>query len=120
MNWRIEVKHRKGVFDAFCEGIKKDIIDLGIDSIPELEAVQIYNIDGNLDASDLTREGFIENNGRYFEILFERRDYFRNPENIEDLEIKWTSLGVVPADGQAKHGAQHMRGTMSGQEFLIE
>ncbi|MCA9408805.1 MAG: phosphoribosylformylglycinamidine synthase subunit PurL [Candidatus Omnitrophica bacterium] len=48
MIWRIEIKHKKGIFDSFAAGIHKDIIDLGIKSVRDLEVVQIYNLEGRL------------------------------------------------------------------------
>ena len=48
MPWRIEIKDKPGIFDAVGCGIKKDILDLGINSVREVRFAQVYNIEGNL------------------------------------------------------------------------
>lgn len=46
MFWKIEVKDKPGVFDAVGEGVKKDILDLGIKGVRAVSFIQVYNIDG--------------------------------------------------------------------------
>ncbi|MGE5307691.1 MAG: phosphoribosylformylglycinamidine synthase subunit PurL [Deltaproteobacteria bacterium] len=46
MEWKIEVKDRPGVFDAVGEGVKKDILDLGITSVRAVSFIQVYVIEG--------------------------------------------------------------------------
>ncbi len=53
MIWRIEVKHRKGVFDALAEGIKKSIVELGFQGVKDVSVTQIYNVEGALALSDV-------------------------------------------------------------------
>ncbi len=48
MIWRIEIKHKKSVFDAQGDSIKKAIMELGIISVSEIEVIQVYNIEGEL------------------------------------------------------------------------
>ena len=48
MNWRIEIRHKKGVFDSLGESIEKAIVDLGISTVSKVEVAQIYNISGSL------------------------------------------------------------------------
>ena len=44
---RIEVRDKKGIYDAVAEGLKKDILDLGIKSVKEVEYIQVYTVRGN-------------------------------------------------------------------------
>ncbi|MFZ5800877.1 MAG: phosphoribosylformylglycinamidine synthase subunit PurL [Candidatus Omnitrophota bacterium] len=53
MVWRVEVKDRPGVFDAAGEGIKKDILDLGVDSIEEVKVSQVYTLEGALSSQEI-------------------------------------------------------------------
>jgi phosphoribosylformylglycinamidine synthase II len=46
--WIIEVKEKPDIFDAIGEGIKKDILDLGIKKVSQVRFSQIYIIEGNL------------------------------------------------------------------------
>ncbi|MCX5706351.1 MAG: phosphoribosylformylglycinamidine synthase subunit PurL [Candidatus Omnitrophica bacterium] len=48
MFYKIEVKDKSGIFDCLGEGIKKDILDLGIKSVREVNFLQVYNIEGNI------------------------------------------------------------------------
>jgi phosphoribosylformylglycinamidine (FGAM) synthase PurS component len=55
MVYRIEIKDKPTQFDAVGEGIKKDILDLGINSIKEVRFIQVYNIEGRLFETELKR-----------------------------------------------------------------
>ena len=52
-NARIEVRDRKGIYDAVAEGLKKDIKDLGIKSVRAVEYIQVYTIRGNFSMKEL-------------------------------------------------------------------
>ena len=53
MLWRIEIKYKKGIFDAFSESVAKSIHDLGITSVSKVETIQIYNLEGQLASNDI-------------------------------------------------------------------
>ncbi|MFC1510115.1 phosphoribosylformylglycinamidine synthase subunit PurL [Candidatus Omnitrophota bacterium] len=55
MNWRVEIKNKKGVFNAEAEGIKKSIIDLGYDCIKKVEVVRVFNLAGDVTAVQVKR-----------------------------------------------------------------
>jgi phosphoribosylformylglycinamidine synthase len=48
MLYRIEIKDKPGIFDAVGAGLKKDILDLGIESVRKVQFAQVYNIDGSI------------------------------------------------------------------------
>jgi len=48
MLWKIEVERQEEFFDARGEGIKKDIIDLGISSVDRVRVIDVYLIEGSL------------------------------------------------------------------------
>ncbi len=48
MFYKIEIKDKPGIFDAIGAGIKKDILDLGINSVQKVHFTQVYNIEGKL------------------------------------------------------------------------
>jgi len=50
---RIEVRDKKGIYDAVAEGLKKDIKDLGISGVKDVEYVQVYTLRGNFLKKDL-------------------------------------------------------------------
>jgi len=47
MSFRIEVREREGLFDAIGEGLKKSIIDLGIETVSAVRFIQVYLLFGN-------------------------------------------------------------------------
>lgn len=53
MQYRIEVRDKKEIFDAIGEGVKKDILDLGIKGIKEVHFIQVYLIEGTLSKKDV-------------------------------------------------------------------
>jgi len=48
MQYKIEVVDKPGIFDAIGQGVKKDILDLGINSVKEVKFIQVYILEGNL------------------------------------------------------------------------
>ncbi|PIQ89775.1 MAG: phosphoribosylformylglycinamidine synthase subunit PurL, partial [Candidatus Omnitrophica bacterium CG11_big_fil_rev_8_21_14_0_20_42_13] len=55
MLYRIEVKEKPGVFDAQGAGIKKDILDLGIDAVRDISFIQVYTIEGDISEAEIKR-----------------------------------------------------------------
>jgi len=55
MLYKIEVKDKRGIFDAVGSGIKKDILDLGITSVDEVNFVQVYAIDGDISQEEIEK-----------------------------------------------------------------
>jgi len=55
MVYRIEIKDKPAQFDAVGEGIKKDILDLGINSIKEVRFIQVYNIEAEISEAQAQR-----------------------------------------------------------------
>jgi phosphoribosylformylglycinamidine synthase len=48
MLYKIEIKDKPRIFDAIGEGIKRDILDLGIKTVRQVRFVQVYTIEGGL------------------------------------------------------------------------
>jgi len=55
MLYKIEVKDKKGIFDAVGSGVLKDIIDLGISGVTKVEFIQCYYLEGKAAEADITR-----------------------------------------------------------------
>ncbi|MFC1621355.1 phosphoribosylformylglycinamidine synthase subunit PurL [Candidatus Omnitrophota bacterium] len=55
MEWKIEIRNRKGVFDPLGSGIKKDIRDLGIVAVKKVATAQVFIISGDVSRSDAHR-----------------------------------------------------------------
>ena len=50
---RVEVRDKKGIYDAVAEGLKRDIKDLGIKTVEDVEYVQVYTFKGDVVKKDL-------------------------------------------------------------------
>ena len=55
MEWKIEIRNRKGVFDPLGNGVKKDILDLGIRGVKKVNVSQVFIISGDINESDAKR-----------------------------------------------------------------
>jgi len=55
VEWKIEVRNRKGVFDPLGSGVKKDIKDLGISGVKKVNVSQVFIISGDITESDAKR-----------------------------------------------------------------
>ena len=52
MEWKIEIRNKKGVFDPLGNGIKKDIHDLGIKGVKKVNVAQVFIISGDIAEAD--------------------------------------------------------------------
>ena len=55
MEWKIEIRNRKGIFDPLGNGVKKDILDLGIRGVKKVNVSQVFIISGDINESDAKR-----------------------------------------------------------------
>jgi len=53
MLWRVEVRDKAGVFDAAGEGLKKDILDLGIDTVKGVKVSQVFSLEGSISSGQI-------------------------------------------------------------------
>ncbi|MFA6636705.1 MAG: phosphoribosylformylglycinamidine synthase subunit PurL [Candidatus Omnitrophota bacterium] len=70
---RIEVRDKKGVYDAVAENLKKDIRDLGFKKKLDVEYIQVYTIRGKFsenDAERLAREVLSDEVSQVFSLSF--------------------------------------------------
>jgi len=55
VEWKIEVRNKKSIFDPFGNGVKKDISDLGIKGVKKVNVAQVFIISGDITESDIKR-----------------------------------------------------------------
>ncbi|MDP2980541.1 MAG: phosphoribosylformylglycinamidine synthase subunit PurL [Candidatus Omnitrophota bacterium] len=55
MEWKIEIRNKKGVFDPLGNGIKKDIRDLGIKGVKKVNVSHVFIISGDIAEPDIER-----------------------------------------------------------------
>ncbi len=49
----VEVKDKKGIYDAIAEGLKQDIRDIGVKNVEAVEVVQVYSFFGDFSREDI-------------------------------------------------------------------
>lgn len=55
MIWRVEIKNKSGIFDATGEGIKRDILDLNIKDVNDVNVIDVYVIEGKITVDEIRR-----------------------------------------------------------------
>ncbi|HNX90422.1 MAG TPA: phosphoribosylformylglycinamidine synthase subunit PurL [Candidatus Omnitrophota bacterium] len=55
---RIEVRNKKGEYDAVVETLKRDVKDIGINVLKDAEYIEVYTLSGEIEASDADRIAF--------------------------------------------------------------
>lgn len=55
MQYKVEVVDKPGIFDAVGQGVKKDILDLGIKGVNDVKFIQVYILRGSLSENQVIR-----------------------------------------------------------------
>src|SRR3989338_1817687 len=89
MIWRVEIKEKDAVSDAFGDGISKDILDLGITSVSKVRVIQVYLIEGDVNQNAVQK--ICE------ELLIDKiiQDYSFNPGNKTLPSLETDHLKIV-------------------------
>lgn len=53
MSWRVEITCREGIFDSFADSILKDILDLRIHSVKNVDVAHIFKLEGKFSQSQV-------------------------------------------------------------------
>ncbi len=109
MIWKIEVKDKSEVFDAVGVGVKKDILDLGIDSIREVSFSQGYNIEGEASRPEIEKicsELLADKVAQDYLILEDEKCFFRRDEFI--VEVAYNPGVMEPVEQSALKGIRDL------------
>ncbi|MDD5634468.1 MAG: AIR synthase related protein, partial [Candidatus Omnitrophica bacterium] len=106
---RVEVRDKKGIYDAVAEGLKRDIRDLGITANVKVEYIQVYTVNGNFSIKDLKR--FSEE--LLTDKISQECDYnsgfpVSTSENIYTREIAYNPGVMDPVEESALKAARDM------------
>lgn len=55
MRWTVRVRYRKGVKDPVAVRIKREIADLKIEGVRDVEAIPTYIVSGNINEKEIKR-----------------------------------------------------------------
>ncbi len=130
MLWRIEVKNKSSVKDPVGEAIKRDIIDLGINSVKDVKMVQVYIIAGKLSkrqvkkiADELLADLIIQNS-RYG--LLEDRKFDSVPKKDRHvIEIAYNPGVMDPWQESTRKGIRDLgikdiEDVTTGRQYIIK
>ncbi|MBP7055582.1 MAG: phosphoribosylformylglycinamidine synthase subunit PurL [Candidatus Omnitrophica bacterium] len=126
MTYRIEVREKKGFYDALGESVKKDISDLGYKGkVKEVKTVQVYLIEGGLEEPDvklLCKNLFTDPITQDYKIGDEA-----NPEDkgYKIVEVAYNPGVMDPVEESAKKavkdlGIKDIRTVKTARKYLIK
>lgn len=110
MEWKIEIRNKRGVFDPLASGFKKDIDDLGIDGVKRISQSQVFIVSGRIFESDvqrIARELLVDPVTQEYK-LAERCSSFNlgadrmKGEGVRVVEVAYNSGVMDPVEESAK------------------
>ncbi len=108
MIFRVEIKDKPGFFDAIGEGVKKDILDLGISSVSSVRFVQVYILEGEIQEKELKKiceELFCDRVAQDYAINPQARE---NPQGQYVVEVAHNPGVMDPAEDSALKGIRDL------------
>ncbi|MFH0755003.1 MAG: phosphoribosylformylglycinamidine synthase subunit PurL [Candidatus Omnitrophota bacterium] len=112
MIWRIEIKDKEGVFDAAGSSILRDIADLGIGAATDVRVVQVFLVDGDIDAKSadrIARELLVDPVVQDYRLADKPfRDNFIGVRDVHVVEIAY-NVGVMdPVEASTLKGIRDL------------
>ncbi|MCM8779560.1 MAG: phosphoribosylformylglycinamidine synthase subunit PurL [Candidatus Omnitrophica bacterium] len=124
MLWQIEVKDKPGIFDAVGEGIKKDILDLGIETVEDVSFIQVYMIEGDIrqEAVKIICEELLADNVAQ---VYRLKPEIVNEENGHTLEVAYNPGVMDPVEESALKairdiGIEGVSSVKTAKKYLIK
>ena len=129
MNYKIEIFHKDGVFDAEGEKVKSDIRDLGISGIKKVKTEQLYIINGNLTDKEIEtvcKELLIDSVVQEYRIVdFQTiTSHTQTESDIYSIEVFYKK-GVTDAVGESAlkaikdMGIENVNSVRTGRKYLL-
>ena len=126
MLYKIEIRDKPGIFDAVGNGIKKDILDLGIQSVESVHFSQVYIVEGSLTEDDARRicaELLVDRIAQDYSIN-EGADKQENKENQFIIEVAYNAGVMDPVEestlkGIRDLGINSVNSVKTAKKFLI-
>jgi len=108
MIWRVEIKTRPGVFDAYAQGIERDIHDLGFTSVTHVSVIQVFTIAGGINAAQITKiaSQLLSDNitQEYSVCLLEEHVFLPSREKSHVVEIAYNPGVMDPVEESTRKG----------------
>ncbi len=124
MSWKIEIKEKRGIFDAVGEGIKKDILDLGIRSVKGVSFIQVYSIEGNVTDGQITQICEELLSDRVSQTFRVNHPYQQNNQNEKVVEVAYNPGVMDPVEASALKavkdlGIEGVRSIKTAKKYVI-
>ena len=128
MIWRIEIKHKKGVFDSLGEGIQKSIVDLGLTNVSKVEVTHVYNLDGALTAEDVQtvcRDLLVDRITQEYDFALQKPFQPKASKKTHIIEIAHNSGVMDPVEestikGIKDLGIDQIRSVRTAKKYLLK
>ncbi|MFH0913491.1 MAG: phosphoribosylformylglycinamidine synthase subunit PurL, partial [Candidatus Omnitrophota bacterium] len=107
MVWHIELRDKAGIFDAVGSGIKKDIQDLGINSVKNVRFVQVYLIEGDVPEDTIkliSQELLLDKVTQDYSFL----PLIYNPKEYHIVEVAYNPGVMDPAEESVLKGIRDL------------
>ncbi|MBF0522764.1 MAG: phosphoribosylformylglycinamidine synthase subunit PurL [Candidatus Omnitrophica bacterium] len=110
--WRIEIYNKPGISDPDGEGVRKSILDLGIQTITKVELVQVYHLEGEInqaDAEKISRELLVDSVTQQYSCrIIEGPLKISETENFHVIEIAHNPGVMDPVEHSAIKGIKDL------------
>jgi len=119
VEWKIEVRNKKGVFDPLGNGTRKDIRDLDISGVKKVNVSQVFVISGDITEADVKRiaeellidpitEEYIINNERRATSDDQRKSRAKSGGERRVIEIAYNPGVMDPVEASARKAIRDM------------
>ncbi|MCA9400191.1 MAG: phosphoribosylformylglycinamidine synthase subunit PurL [Candidatus Omnitrophica bacterium] len=107
MIWRIEITHKKGVFDSAAESIHHDMVDLGLKSVRHVTTALVYYLEGQLTQKQVEHIAsglLIDPVSQDYHILSNRYPALKTSNNQHVIEIAYNKGVMDPVEESTMKG----------------
>jgi len=127
MVWRVEIKDKPGIFDAAGAGISKDILDLGIRSVKEVNVTQVFLIAGDLRQDEIEKicqELLADEIIQDYSFRSAQKYLSKNSKNLREIEIAYNPGVMDPVEestlkGIRDLGIMNVRSVRTAKKYLL-
>lgn len=127
MEYKVEIKDKPEIFDAVGFGIKKDILDLGISSVDQVQFIQVYIIEGNLNENQVKEiciQLLVDNISQDYSINPHTRKP-ANPKTEFIIEVAYNPGVMDPVEDSVLKGIRDLgidtvSGIKTAKKYLIK
>ena len=110
MQYKIEVVDKPGIFDAIGQGVKKDILDLGIKGVKRVKFIQVYTLEGNLSENQVIEicEELLTDKVAQDYVINAAEQAHRRRSRQSVIEVAYNPGVMDPVEGSVLKGIQDL------------